>query len=34
MKMQNYGAEVGQWSGGWLQGVPSNYTTPFDNLRC
>ncbi len=35
MKMQYYGAEVGTWSKeGWLAGIPSNYTTDFEVLKC
>lgn len=34
MKMSYYGAEVGNWSDGWLQGVPTNYTTNYDALSC
>jgi hypothetical protein len=34
MKMQYYGAEVGDWSEGWLTGIPANYTTDFSSLKC
>lgn len=34
MQMQYYGAEVGAWKGGWLENVPSNYTTDFGTLKC
>ena len=35
MEMQHYGAEVGTWSSeGWLAGIPSNYTTDFEVLKC
>jgi len=34
MKMQNYGAEVGEWSNAWLKGIPSNYTTQYTTLTC
>jgi len=35
LAVSNYGTETGTWSdAGWLQGVPSNYTTTFPNLTC
>jgi hypothetical protein len=34
MQMQYYGAETGTWSDGWLQGLPANYTTTYDVLKC
>lgn len=34
MKMQYYGAEVGPWKNGWMENVPSNYTTDFGTLKC
>lgn len=34
MKMQYYGDEVGTWSNGWLQNIPSNFTTTYDALTC
>jgi hypothetical protein len=34
MKMQYYGAEVGEWSNAWLSGIPSNYTTDYGTLTC
>lgn len=34
LRMQYYGAEVSEWSNGWLSGIPSNYTTEFDSLKC
>lgn len=34
MKMQNYGAEKGIWNDGWLQDIPSNFTTVYDVLSC
>jgi len=34
MKMQYYGAEIGTWSNGLLQDIPSNYTNDFGNLKC
>ena len=34
MEMLYYGAEAGTWANGWLQGVPSNYTTQYDSLVC
>lgn len=34
MKMQYYSAESGSWSNGWLNNVPSNYTTNYDVLSC
>ena len=29
-----YGAEVATWSDSWLQGIPSNFTTTYDSLKC
>jgi hypothetical protein len=34
IQMQYYGAEVGPWKDGWLENVPSNYTTDFATLKC
>lgn len=29
-----YGAEAAEWEGGWLKGIPSNFTTVADFLGC
>lgn len=29
-----YGLEAADWEGGWLKGVPSNFTTVADFLQC
>ncbi len=29
-----YGAEAADWEGGWLKGVPGNFTTVVDFLAC
>ena len=29
-----YGAEAAEWEGGWLKGIPSNFTTVADFLAC
>lgn len=34
MDMQYYGAEVGPWKDGWMESVPTNYTTNFGTLKC
>jgi len=35
LKPQYYTAERATWStDGWLQGIPSNFTTPFNKLLC
>lgn len=34
MKMNYYGAEASEWSNAWLSGIPANYTTEFDTLKC
>lgn len=34
LKMQYYGAEVGPWENGWLNGIPANYTTSYSSLTC
>jgi len=33
-QMLYYGSESGTWSGSWLSGIPSNYTTTYDSLTC
>lgn len=33
-EMLYYGAEQATWSNGWLQGIPSNFTTIYDSLVC
>lgn len=34
MRMQYYGAEASEWSASWLSGIPANYTTEYDLLKC
>ncbi len=34
MEMLYYGAERATWSNGWLQGIPSNFTTTYPSLVC
>jgi hypothetical protein len=33
-EMLYYGAEHNTWSNGWLQGIPSNFTTEYTSLVC
>ncbi len=33
-QMLYYGAEKGTWVDGWLQGVPSNFTTSYPSPSC
>lgn len=34
LKTQYYTTESSEWKDGWLQGIPSNYTTVYDSLTC